>query len=115
VRSRAWWDSSRRSAAATASRTRCSCRSQASDGHDLWFFRYSSEGRSRSLFHSTDIAALRKLYPDVPQFKAVSENTRLVVSEPFSDLAGAWNEVPEGTCGWVREGEDRLTPFAPIA
>ena len=87
----------------------------ASDGRDLWFFRYSTERRTRSLFYSTDIAALRKLYPDVPQFKSVSEETRLVVSEPFTDLAGAWNEVPEGTCGRVGEGEDTFAPFAPIA
>ena len=86
----------------------------ASDGRDLWFFRYSTERKSRSLFYSTDIVALRKLYPDVAQFKAVSDETRLVVSEPFSDLEGAWNEVPEGTCGRVREGEDTFTPFAPI-
>ena len=86
----------------------------ASDGRDLWFFRYSSERRTRSLFYSTDIIALRKLYPDVAQFKAVSDETRLVVSEPFTDLEGAWNEVPEGTCGRVREGEDTFNPFAPI-
>jgi glutamine amidotransferase len=86
----------------------------ASDGRDLWFFRYSTERKSRSLFYSSDIVALRKLYPDVPQFKAVSEETRLVVSEPFSELEGAWNEVPEGTCGRVREGEDTFTSFAPI-
>src|SRR5688500_18341204 len=86
----------------------------ASDGRDLWFFRYSTERKSRSLYYSTDIVALRKLYPDVPQFKAVSDETRLVVSEPFSDLPGAWNEVPEGTCGRVREGEDTFAPFVPI-
>jgi predicted glutamine amidotransferase len=87
----------------------------ASDGRDLWFFRYSTERRSRSLFYSTDIVALRKLYPDVPQFKAVSDETRLVVSEPFTDLPGAWNEVPEGTCGRVCAGEDTFTAFAPTA
>jgi glutamine amidotransferase len=86
-----------------------------SDGRDLWFFRYSTERRSRSLFYSTDIVALRKLYPDVPQFQAVSEETRLVVSEPFTDLPGAWNEVPEGTCGRVRAGEDTFSAFAPAA
>jgi glutamine amidotransferase len=86
----------------------------ASDGRDLWAFRYSTERRSRSLFYSTDVKALRKLYPDVERFRTVSDETRLVVSEPFADLAGAWNEVPEGTCLRVREGEDTFTPFAPI-
>ena len=35
-----------------------------SDGEDLWVFRYSSEGKSRSLFFSRDIRAVRQLYPD---------------------------------------------------
>ena len=33
------------------------------DGETTWAFRYSSEGRSRSLFHSTDIATLKAPVP----------------------------------------------------
>ena len=33
------------------------------DGVTTWAFRYSSEGRSRSLFHSTDVTTLRQQYP----------------------------------------------------
>jgi predicted glutamine amidotransferase len=84
-----------------------------SDGKRLWVFRYSSEGKSRSLFQSTDIRTLRKLYPDVPKFKSVSEETRLVVSEPFVDLPGAWNEVEESTWGVIEAGVSRFKPFAP--
>ena len=29
------------------------------DGESVWAFRYSSEGKSRSLFYSTDVAKLR--------------------------------------------------------
>ena len=36
------------------------------DGETTWAFRYSSEGRSRSLFHSTDVSTLRAQYPDNP-------------------------------------------------
>ena len=36
------------------------------DGEATWAFRYSSEGRSRSLFHSTDVSTLRHQYPDNP-------------------------------------------------
>ena len=36
------------------------------DGETSWAFRYSSEGRSRSLFHSTDVSTLRDQYPDNP-------------------------------------------------
>jgi glutamine amidotransferase len=85
------------------------------DGKTLWVFRYSSEGRSRSLFHSADIPTLRKLYPDIARFSTVSEETRMVVSEPFVDLPGAWHEVPESTCVVIREGRDELRPFQPAA
>ena len=42
---------------------------------------------------------LNTLLQDVPQFKAVSDETRLVVSEPFSDLPGAWNEYMDRFLG----------------
>ena len=43
----------------------------------------------------------------------VSDESRLVVSEPLGDLAGAWNEVPESSYGVLREGQDELHPFTP--
>ena len=85
-----------------------------SDGRKLWCFRYSTEGKSRSLFQSTDIRTLRKLYPDVPKFKTVSEETRMVVSEPFVDLPGAWNEVEESTWGVIEGGVSKFKPFKPL-
>ena len=84
-----------------------------SNGTHLWVFRYSSEGASRTLFHSTDIRTLRKLYPDIPRFASVSEETRMVVSEPFVDLPGAWNEIPESTYGVIASGENAFHPFRP--
>jgi glutamine amidotransferase len=84
-----------------------------SDGASVWAFRYSSEGKSRSLFYSTDVATLRAQYPDNPILQAVSDETRLVVSEPLGDLAGAWNEVPESSYGVVQEGQDEMLPFTP--
>lgn len=83
------------------------------DGETTWAFRYSSEGRSRSLFHSTDISTLRLQYPDNPMLHELSEDTRLVVSEPLGDLHGAWREVPESTCVITREGHEELRPFEP--
>jgi predicted glutamine amidotransferase len=83
------------------------------DGGTTWAFRYSSEGQSRTLFHSTDIATLREQYPDYPLLHGLSDDTRLVVSEPLGDLHGAWQEVPESTCIVVRGGEKELLPFAP--
>jgi predicted glutamine amidotransferase len=84
-----------------------------SDGDRLWAFRYSSESRSRSLFYSTKLHTLRRLYPDNPILHQVAEETRLVVSEPLGDLAGAWNEVPESSYGLVHHGHDELHPFRP--
>jgi predicted glutamine amidotransferase len=83
------------------------------DGERVWAFRYSSEGRSRSLFYSTKMHTLRQLYPDNPILHQVAEETRLVVSEPLGDLAGAWNEVPESSYGVVHHGHDELHPFRP--
>ena len=83
------------------------------DGDDVWAFRYSSEGQSRSLFHSTDVSTLRHQYPDSPPLHALSDDARLVVSEPFGDLRGAWREVPESTCVHIRAGTEELLPFAP--
>jgi glutamine amidotransferase len=84
-----------------------------SDGESVWAFRYSSEGRSRSLYHSTDVRTLREMYPERPRLQEVSDETRIVVSEPIVDLAGAWNEVPESSYGVVSGGQDELHPFRP--
>lgn len=86
-----------------------------SDGLSIWAFRYSSAGRSRSLFYSTDVVALRQLHPEVPVLRTLSDEARLVVSEPLGDLEGAWNEVPEASWGVVRAGEDQLHRFQPVA
>ena len=83
------------------------------EGKSVWAFRYSSEGKSRSLYYSTDVRALRALHPDRPRLQEVSDETRMIVSEPLVDLPGAWNEVPESSYGVVQEGEDELHPFQP--
>jgi glutamine amidotransferase len=85
------------------------------DGHTTWAFRYSSVGESRSLFHSTDVSTLRHQYPDNPVLHDLSDDTRLVVSEPLGDLAGAWREVPESSYVVVHGAGEDLRPFAPVA
>ncbi|MFD4911629.1 class II glutamine amidotransferase [Streptomyces virginiae] len=86
-----------------------------SDGERLWAFRYSSQGESRSLFYSSRVEALRRLHPDMEFLQEVSDETRLVVSEPLGDLPGAWNKVPESSFGIVGPGGDELHPFTPQA
>ena len=83
------------------------------DGESLWVFRYSSEGKSRSLFFTRDVRALREEYPDREVLREVSGDTRLVVSEPVGTLPGAWVEMPEASYGIVGKEGDRLVPFAP--
>ena len=83
------------------------------DGERTYAFRYSSEGRSRSLFFSTDLARLRTLHPVTPFLAELGEDTRLVVSEPLSDLSDAWNEIPESSWGVIQPGPDELHPFQP--
>ena len=83
------------------------------DGESLYGFRYSSSGRARSLFHSTDVATLRAMYPDNPLLAETSDDARLVVSEPLGELRGAWREVPESTCVTIRHGEQEVRPFMP--
>ncbi len=84
-----------------------------SDGVRVWSVRYSSEHNSRSLFFSTEVDTLRKLHPDNPLLHNLSEETRLIVSEPLGDLPGAWNRVPEAHWGVVQEGDDEIHPFLP--
>jgi predicted glutamine amidotransferase len=84
-----------------------------SDGKSMWAFRYSSERDSRTLFYSTDVRTVRRLHPDLTLLQEVSDESRIIVSEPLGDLSGAWNEVPESSYGVVQDGEDELRPFQP--
>jgi predicted glutamine amidotransferase len=81
------------------------------DGEKLWVFRYSSEGKSRSLFFSRDIRTVRALYPGRERLRELSDEARLVVSEPVGDLPGAWVEMPEASYGVVGKGPDQLHSF----
>ena len=83
------------------------------DGRTVWAFRYSSERDSRSLYFSTRMDALKALYPESDELAGLSDETRVVVSEPLGDLPDAWNEVPESHVGIVRPGLDELRPFTP--
>lgn len=85
-----------------------------SDGASLWAVRYSSEGRSRTLFRSEDVDALRRLYPENPRIGRLHDSDRIVVSEPIADLQGAWHEIPESTALTIAPGGEWETrPFKP--
>jgi len=83
------------------------------NGESLWAFRYSSQGSSRSLFFTRDVRTLRQQHPDWEVLHEVSDDARLVVSEPIGDLPAAWVEMPEASYGVVSKQGDQLLPFAP--
>jgi len=80
------------------------------DGETIWVVRYSTEGQSRSLFHSRSVAALKELSPF---FSRYSDDAVLVVSEPLDDLTGLWEEVEESTLVTIRRGSVEHAPFSP--
>jgi predicted glutamine amidotransferase len=75
-----------------------------SDGSTLWAVRYATEGRPRSLFASADVDTIRRLHPENERFQRLTADDRVIVSEPFSDLPGVWQEIPEATAVTVRRG-----------
>jgi glutamine amidotransferase len=83
------------------------------DGERLWAFRYSTEGRSRTLFVSADASAVRRLHPENERLQALRDEDRVVVSEPLADLEGVWKEIPESTVLVVQPGPDVQQPFHP--
>jgi glutamine amidotransferase len=85
-----------------------------SDGDHLWAVRYSTAGKSRSLFASNDMDAIKRLHPDNERLRLAHEGDRVIVSEPFADLSGAWTEIPESTAVTVhRGGAVELADFRP--
>jgi len=82
-----------------------------SNGATIWAFRYSTQGMSRTLFHSVEIDTLREMYPDVERLQIFGRRARVVVSEPLNDLPGAFVEVPEATVAILHESGYDYEPF----
>jgi glutamine amidotransferase len=84
------------------------------DGEALWAVRYATDGKARSLFASCDADSIRHLHPENARFQRLHPDDRVVVSEPFSDLPGVWQEIPQATAVTVRHGEPLdERPFQP--
>jgi hypothetical protein len=78
--------------------------------------RYASVEEPRSLFVSADVDTLRALQPGNPRIQRLQEGDRLIVSEPFNDLPGAWHEIPAGSALTVLPGGALdHQPFRPAA
>jgi predicted glutamine amidotransferase len=85
------------------------------DGECLWAFRYSTAGKSRTLFSSCDAAAIRRLHPDNERLQRLQDEDRVVVSEPLSDLPGLWESIPESSVLIIQPGADEHREFRPRA
>lgn len=85
------------------------------DGHSLTAVRYATAGVANSLFVSTDVGAVRQLYPEIGRISHVPDNARVVVSEPLAALPGLWREVPAGSALTVTVDSDVVErPFRPV-
>ena len=80
------------------------------DGRRIYAFRYSSERNSYTLYHSMSMEALHELDPATRRF---SDDARVVVSEPLTDLSDYWVQIPESTAVLVEDGVVEMVPFAP--
>lgn len=83
-----------------------------SDGESLYAVRYSTEGKSRSLFHSASRDATAEIAPEAGRF---SRDARAIVSEPLNNLEAEWVAVPEASFLTITHGKIQCEPFEPIA
>lgn len=85
------------------------------DGSTVWALRYATAEAPRTLFVSDDIATLTAMHPEVARLRTMRGDDRLIVSEPFNDLPGAWREIEPSSAVVVSPGghlEHR--PFRPV-
>ena len=88
-----------------------------SDGERLWAVRYASGGTRAVVvrFHRRRTRSASCI-PTTRACSALSPDDRLIVSEPFSDLPGLWQEIEPSTAVTVRRGGVlEHQPFRPRA
>jgi glutamine amidotransferase len=84
-----------------------------SDGTRLYAVRYASQSPARSLYVSADATTIRTLHPENERLQRLSDEDRVIVSEPLADLPGVWEEVREGTALVIQDGPDETLEFTP--
>jgi predicted glutamine amidotransferase len=85
------------------------------NGERLYAVRYASGQRVNTLYASSSATDLKRLYPNVPEIQALSDDARAIVSEPLQALPGTWHEVPPGAALIIQPGDDDELPFRPRA
>ena len=83
------------------------------DGKNVWAFRYSSEGNSRTLYYSTEVRTIRELYPGAHAAagdlgRDAAHRLRAARRPPRGVERGAGVELRRH-----QEGEDEMHPFRP--
>ena len=90
----------------TRSRARSPPRTARASGRSGTRARASRARSSTPLtFHAAQDAARARAVGEV------SEESRLIVSEPLGDVAGVWNEVPESSCGIIGPDHAELPAY----
>lgn len=79
-----------------------------SDGESIFALRYSSNGDSRTLYHSRSIHALREVGGE---YEDLSPDAVIVLSEPLDDVSEHWEEIPESTLLIVKQDRIEAMPF----
>ncbi len=80
------------------------------DGSRIWTVRYSSNGQSRTQYHSKHIHALRDIHG---AYEPLAEGAVIVLSEPLDELTEHWEEVPESSSLLVEDGQTTIQSFSP--
>jgi glutamine amidotransferase len=83
------------------------------NGTDLYALRYSPNETPRTLFHSNSKQEVAKLYPDLPRLEEISNTSRMIVSEPLTELEGIWVEIEPSSFVHVRDGDVTIEQFTP--
>jgi len=85
------------------------------NGQEVYAVRYSSEGDSRTLYHSNDLQALEAQLSPTQQslLDEMTHTARCVVSEPLSDLENMWVPIPEASFLTISSGDVYSEPITP--
>lgn len=83
------------------------------DGERLYAVRYASDGAAPTLYHSRDAREVFEILPELRD--KLTEDTRVIASEPTGKARQIWVEVPQASSLLVERGAMRVQPFIPVA
>ena len=84
-----------------------------SDGETLWVFRYSSEGKSRSLYFSRDARTVKGHYPERHALQQLSDDARLSSRSPSAICPAPGSSCPRQATGWSAREVTSSCPSPP--